>query len=123
MRRTRSGSAALDVWVPTSCAVIRLVVVGDDGAGQTTGVLSGAAGHDVRAGQRVEAILLVGGPFVDVDVVGFAATRHGHVEHRAGGGFGEDGVGGVGGDALGGVHGDGVAVGDVLANVVAGEGG
>lgn len=50
-----------------------LVVVADDGACQTAGVLSGAAGHDMRAGQPVAAILCFGGPFVDVDVVSFAA--------------------------------------------------
>ena len=64
---------------------------------------------------------MLGGPFVEVGGVGVAATGHGDVEHRAGGVLAEHGVGGVGGDALGGVHGDGVAVGDVLANVVAVE--
>lgn len=58
-----------------------LGVVGDDGAGETTGVLRSAAVHEVREERRVEAVFLFGGPLVDVGAVGFAATRHGHVEH------------------------------------------
>ena len=62
-----------------------LVVVGDDGTQQATRVIAVWAAHDMRALQLVEAILLFCGPFVDVGDVGFAATRHGHVEQRAGG--------------------------------------
>jgi len=76
-----------------------LVVVGDDGARETTGVESGAAVHDMRAVQRAKAIFLFGGPLVDVGGVGFAAARDDHVEHRSGGVLAEHGVGGVGGDA------------------------
>jgi hypothetical protein len=86
----------------------RLVMVGDDGTQQATRVIAVSAVHAMRAVQL--AILLFCGPFVDLGVVDFAATRHGRVEHGAGGVLAEYGVGGVGGDALGGVHGDGVAV-------------
>src|ERR1700737_1318658 len=113
MRRTGSGSDLVcGDW---------LVGGGDDGAGETTGVGSGAAVHDIRAGLRAKAIFLFGGPFVQVGVVGFAATCHGHVEHRALGVLAEHGLGGVGGDPFGAVHGDRVAVGDVLAYIAVEE--
>ena len=52
----------------------RLVVVGDDGAGQATGGPGGAALHDIRARQPIEAILLFGCPLIDEGAVRFAAS-------------------------------------------------
>src|SRR5262245_38110964 len=55
--------------------------------------------------------------------VGCSTTCHSDVHQCPSGVVAENSVGAVGGDALGGVHGDGVAVGDVLSQVVAGEDG
>jgi len=76
-----------------------------------------------RGGLGVLMLAFPGQALVQMRGVGVAAAGQRHVQQGAGGGVAEHGVGGVGGDALGGVHGDGVAVGDVLAQVLTGKGG
>ena len=101
------------------------IVVGDDAAQKLGGVAATAAARHVysRRGFGVFVIALAGDPLVHIRLVGFAAARHRDVQQGTAGGVAEHGVGGVGGDALRRVHGDRVAVGDVLTQVVPGEGG
>src|ERR1700739_496040 len=100
------------------------VMVGDDGARELSGVAAAAAAQDVQS-VRLGLLVLCLPRFalVELSGVGLAAAGQSDVQQCAGGVFAEHGVCGVGGDALGGVHADGIAVGDVLAQIVAGKGG
>jgi hypothetical protein len=99
------------------------VVAAGDGADKSGGVVAVAAASLAYTGGRV-GVFVVAFPsdaVVDIGAVEVAAAGESDVEGVAVGGVAHDRVGGVGGDALGGLQGDGVAVVDVLAQVVAGE--
>jgi hypothetical protein len=82
---------------------------GDDVPEELGGAAAaGAAQHVEPVGTGVAVFGRLGHAPVNVDVVGFAATRHRHVQRGAGRFFAEDGVGGVGG-ALSSLKGRGVS--------------
>ena len=95
-----------------------VVVGGDDGPRQAAGLLADAAMQNVRISGFGWPVFGFVGAFVEVGGVGVAGAGHRHVEHGAGGVLPQHRMCGVGGNALGGVHGRGVAVGDVLGDVV-----
>jgi hypothetical protein len=97
-------------------------VVGDDPTQQCRCVPVASAVHDVCSFCRNASVFLLGGALIKIGSIGAAASGHGDVGQCARGVLAQERVGGVGGDALGGVHGDGVAVGDVFADIVVGEG-
>ncbi len=101
-----------------------LVTVGDNCAHQCRSLSRCAAAHNVYSGRvGVLVITLAGHPLVHLAVVGFAPARHRHVQPCAADVFTQHSVRGVRGGALASMNRDRIAVGDVVAQVVAAEGG
>ena len=99
------------------------VMVGYDGAYQGGGLSAGIRAHNVHT-RRVGVLMVTftGRPLVQVSDIGLTPACHRDVQHCAAGTFSRHRVRGVGCCALAGVHGDGIAVSDVLAQVLAAEG-
>jgi hypothetical protein len=89
---------------------------------QLRGLPGGASPHEVDT-VALGVLVFADDAFVQIDGVGVAAAGHGDVKQCAGGVFAENYVDGVSGDTLCAVHGDGIAMSDVLAQVLAGESG
>ena len=95
-------------------------VIGDDRSSEATGVPAGSALSALHAVDVLAVILTFDWTLIQVGGVGVAPSGHRDVRQGAAGVFAQHGVGRIGGDALCGVHGDGVAVGDVLTDIVVG---
>src|SRR5262245_65704057 len=100
-----------------------LVVCRDDVAQQRGSVAAAAATRLVDAVPAVFVVSFSDRALMKVGGVGCSTTCHSDIHQCTSGAFAENSMGAVGGDTLGGVHGDGVAVVDVLAQILASEDG